>query len=706
MRWDGSTFVSEPIPDLSHLGSQPTLESVALATGGEPWVVGGLVDSVNGKDLPLILRWSAGLWQTYPVTYVSSFVARYPRLVDVASAGADNAWTIGRAEGVSHAVEPFAAHWDGSAWTEVAFPGTTDNRYLTAVSAARDAVFAVGYDAVALGARNTTFARVYRFKGGEWSVIDTPAATKAGSVLNDVVVLSVNDVWVVGTVGSTGLFLHWDGATWSTVEGPASADPRSVSAVVGDDVWAAGSQGHYRWNGKSWSFVSAPSDPGIGARRMVAVASSCDVWSVAVKPSATGAKSEIERFSNSTPAPQPPPAPAGLTATVKGPKQVVIEWSSGASDPTGPVPQDAFVIERCIGDANGCLTRFAPIAKVSGNEMQYVDTDVAPKTSYAYRVFAVNAGGASEATAPVAAVTLPDGDGEPSGDTVPVPVPPTLGGTTPQTTADTVPQTTADTLPLPPFGPPAAPTNLSVKTGSRAVELSWIPGNDPGPAGRGLFVIDRCIGVAGDCVTRFVTIQKVPSTVTKYLDSGLQPASKYSYRVYAVNDAGVSDVPPAVTATTLPAETVSRTTPPAVTPSPVSEPIIGGGVVINAPQGADAPATPVGLVAKGQSSKKINLYWQSGGDPTMPVGQDWFVIERCVAEGGSCVARFSILAKVGGTVTTYADTAVRPGTTYAYRIQAVSAAGKSDPTAPETASTLPADTSSPGTPTGRTAVSK
>jgi hypothetical protein len=603
MRWDGQTFVEEPVPDLAHLGSRPTVDSVALGPGGEPWAVGGLVDANAGTDVPLILRWSAGLWQSYPITFLSTFAARYARLTDVTSVSADDAWTIGQATSVSRTVEPFTAHWDGTAWTEVEFPGLAGNRYLTAVSAVRDAAFAVGYDAVtpadtivstalAAGARETTFARAYIFKGGKWSVVDTPVATKAGSVLTDVIALSVDDVWAVGTAGGTGLFLHWDGNTWSAADAPTGADPRSVDAIASDDVWAAGSHDLYRWNGKGWSVVSALPTDRAASRRMVAVASTCDVWTVTVKETGTGTKSAIERFADTTPSPvpQPPPAPLGLTAWAKSPKEIVLDWVPGASDPTGSITPGAFVIERCVGDANGCVTRFAVIQKVGGLTTQAADFDVATGSSYVYRVYAVNDAGPSQPTAPAFAVIPPATD--PPAETVPAP-----GATT------------------------------------------------------------RLEGTVG--TTRLATHTPGPVTATSRL----------------------------------------------ATDTPVAEPLGGGAVILNAPP-AEPPAMPVGLVAKGESAKKINVYWLSGGDPTDPAGQGWFVIERCVVEGGACVTRFSVVAKVDFGGTSYADTAVNAGTSYAYRVVAVNAAGKSDPTAPKVAATLPAPPASEGVPTGRSTGSK
>lgn len=658
MRWDGSTFVAEPIPDLSHLGTQPALESVSIAPKGDPWVAGSLRDS-DGRSLALILRWSGGFWQTHPVTLLDSFAARYPRLRDVAALDENDAWTVGEAETlIKGAREPFVAHWDGTAWSEVAMPGLDGIRVLTAVAALDKAVFAVGYD-IPAGTNDTSFARIYQWDGSVWSMVEHPALDKAGSTLQDVVVIAVDDIWAVGSIGSEGLFLHWDGSSWSVFAAPANADPRSVAAVASDDVWAAGSRGHYRWDGKSWSFLPAGSQPGTGEQRAVAAAGPCDVWSVSSTNAGASSASRVERLTR-TIAPEPPAAPIGLVAIVKAPKQIILEWLPGNTDPNGSVGQTAFVIERCIGDVSGCVTRFEVIQKVGGKTTFYVDSGLYPNTSYAYRIYAVNDAGNSGVTKPVDALTLPD-------DASPLPVPVRGAGV--------------------PFGPPPAPGSLTVKPGNRLIGLSWIPGHDPGPAGGGYFVIERCIGFSSDCVTRFVVIQKVASDVTAATDSGLQPSTNYTYRVYAVNDAGASAPTQPATGTTLNSD-------PALPGSRVVATTVGIAVPLP-PLGDAPPATPVAFVAKAASAKAVVLSWQSGSNTGGAVGQTEFVIERCAGDAAACVTPFTVIAKVGGESTSFVDFVVKPASTYSYRISAVSAAGTSAPTAPATATTPPLETPSP-----------
>ena len=441
MRWDGLVWTEEPVLDLAHLGVQPRLEAVAIGPAGDPWVVGHLRDGQRGRNVALILRSSGGSWSEHRITLLNSFAARYPLLRDVAAIAENDAWVVGEAETeIKGVLEPFAAHWDGTAWSEVSVPGTAGgNRVLTAVSAAAaNAVWAVGYDVDAAG--NRFSSRIYRWDGREWSVVDEPTATLAGSRLRDIVALAADDVWAVGEGGTGGIFLHWDGKSWTSHPGPAGADPRSVDGAAWNDVWAAGARGFYQWDGKSWSLVPS-GNAYADIRRVVAVAGPCDAWSIRSSGEAADSVSQVERLGPSVvstseevssslapvpvtgtqteaeprtapplpeielPAPQIdlPPAPVSLTASAIGTRRIALEWMPGKSD---GAPQEDFVIERCIGAARACQP-FTVVAKVGGRITSFVDAELKPATAYTYRVYAVNKeGGRSEATAPSMAQTF------------------------------------------------------------------------------------------------------------------------------------------------------------------------------------------------------------------------------------------------------------------------------------------------------------
>jgi hypothetical protein len=111
-------------------------------------------------------------------------------------------------------------------------------------------------------------------------------------------------------------------------------------------------------------------------------------YSYRVRAMNAGGDSDTSNVAVATtlPAPIPPAAPSGLTATVTS-QQVTLSWIDNSSNETG------FVIERASSNGNGT---FSVIATVGANVTSYADTSVAPGKTYSYRIRAVNSGIYSE----------------------------------------------------------------------------------------------------------------------------------------------------------------------------------------------------------------------------------------------------------------------------------------------------------------------
>ncbi len=179
--------------------------------------------------------------------------------------------------------------------------------------------------------------------------------------------------------------------------------------------------------------------------------------------------------------------------------------------------------------------------------------------------------------------------------------------------------------------PPAAPTSLAATAvSSSQINLSWV---DSDSTEQG-FKIERCTGAG---CSDFAQIATVGVNVTSYGNTGLAPATSYSYRVRAYNaagDSGYSNTASAVTA--------------------------------DAPA---LPAAPSNLTASAISRSQINLAWTDNA-----TNEDGFRIERC--KGSTCT-NFAQIATVGPNVTTYANTGLNANTTYRYRVRAYNASGTS-----------------------------
>ena len=84
------------------------------------------------------------------------------------------------------------------------------------------------------------------------------------------------------------------------------------------------------------------------------------------------------------PPPLPPAAPTGLTATAAGTSQINLAWADNSSN------EATFAVERSTDGSN-----FVPAGSVGPDVTTFADTGRSPGTTYWYRVFAINAGGAS-----------------------------------------------------------------------------------------------------------------------------------------------------------------------------------------------------------------------------------------------------------------------------------------------------------------------
>jgi hypothetical protein len=134
-----------------------------------------------------------------------------------------------------------------------------------------------------------------------WSEVDSPnVAGNNSNGLNDVGVVSANDVWAVGDSYDyvypnlspmTTLIEHWDGSQWTIIPSPNGTITgtnilNAVAAVSANDVWAGGSfysRTQYgllllHWNGVAWSMASVPSVAGDISD--LAALSADDVWAV------------------------------------------------------------------------------------------------------------------------------------------------------------------------------------------------------------------------------------------------------------------------------------------------------------------------------------------------------------------------------------------------------------------------------------------
>jgi len=242
-----------------------------------------------------------------------------------------------------------------------------------------------------------------------------------------------------------------------------------------------------------------------------------------------------------------------------------------------------------------------------GNVSTYQDSSLTAGTTYTYTVQAFDAAGnASAQSAPASATTAAAADST----------------------------------------PPTIPANLAGNAVSPTqINLSWSASTDN-------------VAVASYRVYRNGAVVATVASTT-YQNTGLTPATTYSYRVDAVDSSGNG--------------------------SGLSAPV---SVTTRSAADTTAPTTPTGVAAAAVSDTKINLSWSPSTDN--------------VGVTGYRVIRNGALLTTLGTVTTFQDTGLAASTTYTYRVQALDAAGNVSPQSTAASATTQAtpDTTPPTTPTG------
>ena len=273
---------------------------------------------------------------------------------------------------------------------------------------------------------------------------------------------------------------------------------------------------------------------------------------------------------------QAPTVPGAFSATAGSSSQIGLSWTA-SSDNVGVT---GYRVSR-----NG--VQIGTTASTT-----YTDSGLSPATGYTYSVVAVDAAG--NASGPASATA-----------------------------------TTSAALDI---QAPTVPGAFSATVGSSTqIGLSWTASSDN-------------VGVTGYRVSRN-GVQIGTTASTTYTDSGLSPATGYTYSVVAVDAAGNASGPASATATT------------------------------SAAPDTQAPTVPGAFSATAGSSTQIGLSWTASSDN---VGVTGYRVSRNGVQIGTTAS------------TTYTDSGLSPATGYTYSVVAVDAAGNASGPASATATTAAA----------------
>jgi hypothetical protein len=205
--------------------------------------------------------------------------------------GRDDVWVVG-AHYEGGAAIPYARWWDGERWDAVPVEVVGD-----ANAGFHDVVALSPDDAWTVGSLRAREPMAQRWDGAAWTSVPVPDLRFVESELMSVTAAGPDDVWAVGRGLSERrwrpLILRWDGRTWEQEDVPgvaADATLRGASAAAPDDAWAVGwtvgAGGRHRtlalhFDGSSWGIVATP-NPGVGHHVLssVAAVSPDEAWAV------------------------------------------------------------------------------------------------------------------------------------------------------------------------------------------------------------------------------------------------------------------------------------------------------------------------------------------------------------------------------------------------------------------------------------------
>jgi hypothetical protein len=255
-----ATCTSSVLPTPNVGFNQNWLSGISGTSGSDIWAVGWY--DHDGGYQTLIEHFDGTSWSIVPSPNDPKHLSSL--LYGVSGFSSTDAWAVGTTTDCptcTNRGRPFAVHWDGSAWTEVAVPrdGPTA-QYLSGVSvdpANPDDVWMVGWvDSTGIRGETTGIYSEH-WNGRRFKIIGLPGSN---ALVYGVTTAPDGEAWVVATGynGNGWSIQHWDGAAWTQqASGRGNDHVNAVSAIAPNDVWAVGDVIEL-FNGTTWQSIAHP----------------------------------------------------------------------------------------------------------------------------------------------------------------------------------------------------------------------------------------------------------------------------------------------------------------------------------------------------------------------------------------------------------------------------------------------------------------
>jgi hypothetical protein len=262
--WNGSKWQTIPTPPglLHQINRLVGYAAVAATAGKRAWIfVWGENNELGTTELSAV-EWTGTSWSP-----VHNFPGS-PSLTAAAASGPDDVWGFGTTG--SRGQTPWAVHYNGKRWSQVAIP--------VSVSQASGSA-AAGDWVTGTGAAQPGRIEVLHWSKGAWRNLSLPKiSVPEGDQMRPGLIAAATpaSVWTTVTVASTTVegrvttvLLHWNGKAWSKVPLPKGVNVYGLASDGHGGFWAASYTVNkpsalpaglvmYHYAGGHWTRVAVP----------------------------------------------------------------------------------------------------------------------------------------------------------------------------------------------------------------------------------------------------------------------------------------------------------------------------------------------------------------------------------------------------------------------------------------------------------------
>jgi hypothetical protein len=290
-------------PVTSKLNGRPHLDKVTLsvvsATASDDVWAAGHSDRLTTtfgyrpSEKALIEHWDGGAWTR--MTLPRSADAR-TTINEIVARSRGEAWGAGG--GVP------LLRWDGRVWSSVAVPGLGKAEISLLGPEPSGGMWAftalITTHGTSTGEESNEYPLAFRYDGASWERYDLGAVGPTGLrsiILGQPLALSPKDAWVAATGLSgrgesllhTPFFFRWDGRSWSVVSAPGFGASYRIDHLIARSRTEIFAFGHtepgdeavvLRWDGERWDHATSPEGVPVGAYPRIATGFPGEFWLV------------------------------------------------------------------------------------------------------------------------------------------------------------------------------------------------------------------------------------------------------------------------------------------------------------------------------------------------------------------------------------------------------------------------------------------